>query len=101
MGMPLFMPSHLPKYLFQQDHMDYAGRWAGRKAPVDGRPELWPGGSSASPFEETSLDAVRYTAGFSDYFRLPRTDFFQVAQGMARYNQKSLTESSNAWRALL
>lgn len=116
MGMPIFMPSDLPKYLFQQDHMDYNGRWEGRQADPE-RPQMWPLEVAASPFEEGSLEAVRHTLLFSDYFRfpevqyfssipellkrLPETDFFEVVQRMARFNQDSLIETSNAWRALL
>lgn len=117
MNTPIFMPSHLPKYLFQQDHMDYDGRWSKQREET-GRPQMWPGEAfGASPFDEGNLDAVRFTVGFSDYFRfpevqyfdsiphllerLPQTDFFEVVQRMARFNQDSLIESSNAWRALL
>jgi len=117
MNTPIFMPSHLPKYRFQQDHMDYEGQWAGRR-DEKGRPRMWPEATEGtSPFEEESLDAVRFTVGFSDYFRLPavqyfdsipdllhrlpQTDFFDVVQKMARFNQDSLIESSNSWRALL
>lgn len=103
MGMPIFMPSSLPKYLFQQDHMHYDGKWEGRRYDRY-EPQIWPEeAGSASPFDEFNLDAVRFTAGFSDYFRfphvqhfesiprllamLPETDFFEVVQQMARFNQ--------------
>lgn len=116
MNMPIFMPSHLPKYLFQQDHMNYDGRWTMRREYVGG-PAKWPQDFEGSPFNETSLDSARLIVGFTDYFRfpevqhfasipdlldrLPSTNFFEVVQAMARFNQDSLVESANAWRALL
>ncbi|CAK0793895.1 unnamed protein product [Prorocentrum cordatum] len=116
MNMPLFMPSHLPKYVFQQGHMQYDGRWAGRRAEA-GVPPMWPPDAETSPFNETSIDAVRLIAGFTDYFRfpdvqrfesipdllsrLPGTDFNGVVQSMARFNRDSLVESAGAWRRLL
>lgn len=116
MNMPLFMPRHLPKYLFHQDHMDYHGKWEGQlKEP--GKSQFWPEDSNQSPFNETSLDAVLLTAGFSDYFRFPHvqhfysipelldllqsTNYFELVQAMARFNQDSLVASANAWRGLL
>ena len=41
MNMPIFMPSQLPKYLFQQDHGAYNYRWAARKLKP-GQEPLWP-----------------------------------------------------------
>merc|ERR1712032_242096 len=67
MNMPIFMPSHLPKYLFQQDHMHYDGRWEARRGEA-GMSPMWPPEVTSSPFDEGSLDAVRFTVGFSDYF---------------------------------
>eukprot|EP00929_Paragymnodinium_shiwhaense_P006773 TRINITY_DN110732_c0_g1_i1.p1 TRINITY_DN110732_c0_g1~~TRINITY_DN110732_c0_g1_i1.p1 ORF type:complete len:632 (-),score=93.15 TRINITY_DN110732_c0_g1_i1:41-1936(-) len=115
MNMPIFMPSHLSKYIFQQDHMLYDGWWDGRKQ--DGREQMWDVNAMASPFNETSIDGARYTVMFTDYFRLPevqyfaslpelleklpKTDFFEVTQTMARFNHDALVESANAWRSLL
>lgn len=116
MNSPIFMPSHLPKYLFQQDHMDYDGEWSQRRYG-SGQPRLWPNDATTSPFDEENIDAVRNTVMFTDYFRLPEVqyfesiprllemlltaDFFDIVQKMARFNQDALVESSNAWRALL
>lgn len=116
MNSPIFMPLHLPKYLFQQDHMDYDGQWSGRRQER-GQPRLWPTDAENSPFAEERVDAVRHTVTFTDYFRLPEVqhfesiphllellltaDYFAIVQKMARFNQDSLVESSNAWRTLL
>jgi len=114
MNMPIFMPSHLSKYLFQQDHSSYDHRWLSRK---EYREQLWPSNMSETPFEEGNLDAAKLIASFSDYFRfpevlyfesipdllvkLPKTDFFEVVQAMARFNHDSMVETSAAWRSLL
>lgn len=117
MNMPMFMPAHLPKYIFQQDHMDYDGQWEGRMG-MKGRPFMWPReAAGTSPFDEGNIDVVNHTVKFTDYFRFPvvqyfesipdllekllNTDFFRIVQTMARFNQDSLIESSIAWRALL
>merc|ERR1712006_47321 len=115
MNMPIFMPSHLSKYLFHQDHLVYDGRWHARREDAS-VPPLWPGLDSESPFNETSLAAVRLTVAFTDYFRfpevqyfesipdllnrLPTTNFFEVVQAMSRFNQASLVETVGAWRSL-
>lgn len=117
MNTPIFMPAHLSKYVFMQDHMLYDGRWSNRRTGLYKGAQMWPEDEPTSPFNETSVDAVRWTVSFSDYFRfpevqyfdsipdlvhkLPRTDFFAVAQKMAHFNQDSLIETANAWRALL
>lgn len=116
MNMPIFMPSHLSKYVFQQDHMHYNGRWTSRKSDANVAP-MWPPTASVSPFNETSLDAVRLIVGFSDYFRFPEVqyfasiphllekllsaNFFEIVQAMFRFNQESLVESANSWSSLL
>ena len=41
MNMPIFMPSSLQKYLFQQDHGAYDYRWDRRKVKP-GQRQLWP-----------------------------------------------------------
>ncbi|CAJ1401177.1 unnamed protein product [Effrenium voratum] len=58
MNMPLFMPAHLSKYLFHQDHDSYNYRWGQRPEAESG---LWPG-EAASPFEESSPTAARLIA---------------------------------------
>merc|ERR1712232_943812 len=75
MNMPIFMPAHLSKYLFQQDHMFYHGRWDERQRDPT-RPWMWPADVIDSPFNETSLDAVKVTVSFTDYFRLPHVQYF-------------------------
>ena len=115
MNMPLFMPSHLSKYMFQQDHGAYDYQWKRRR--LDFEAELWPRDATESPFQEANLDAVRRILPFTDYFRfphviyfdsipdlltrLPETDFMAVSQSMASFNQDALMETSSAWQRLL
>ena len=40
MNMPLFMPSHLSKYIFQQHHMVYDGVWSGAEGQAEGQPPV-------------------------------------------------------------
>ncbi|CAJ1334728.1 unnamed protein product [Effrenium voratum] len=114
-NVPIFMPEHLPKYLFQQGHESYDHRWAGRR--MDPRTQtLWPD-TEESPFEERSIDAVHRILQFSDYFRfphvqyfasipdllerLPQSDFVEISHSMAAFNQDALIETGATWRRLL
>ncbi|OLQ11086.1 hypothetical protein AK812_SmicGene5189 [Symbiodinium microadriaticum] len=115
MNMPIFMPSSLQKYLFQQDHGAYDYRWDRRKVKP-GQRQLWPD-TDATPFQERSLEAVHQILGFTDYFRfphvlyfesipdllkrLPETKFFDVTQAMAAFNQDALMQTSATWRTLM
>eukprot|EP00439_Symbiodinium_sp_Y106_P072390 s3485_g13.t1 len=115
MNMPIFMPSSLQKYLFQQDHGAYDYRWDRRKVKP-GQTQLWPD-THVTPFQERSLDAVHQILPFTDYFRFPhvlyfesipdllkrlaKTNFFDVTQAMAAFNQDALMQTSATWRTLM
>eukprot|EP00435_Cladocopium_sp_Y103_P027957 s1218_g6.t3 len=57
MNMPIFMPSHLSKYIFHQGHGAYKYRWDERKEHEDGTPFEWTN-EDVSPFDETSPAAA-------------------------------------------
>jgi len=113
MTMPVFMPSHISKYLFQQNHMNYDGQWAARRH-AEG--QFWPRESGLSPFDESSVDAAHLIVSFTDYVRFPEIQFFasiphlldmllsadfnRIVQGMTRFNQDSLVQTVDEWRFL-
>eukprot|EP00927_Polykrikos_kofoidii_P083945 TRINITY_DN8726_c0_g1_i1.p1 TRINITY_DN8726_c0_g1~~TRINITY_DN8726_c0_g1_i1.p1 ORF type:complete len:271 (-),score=37.97 TRINITY_DN8726_c0_g1_i1:144-956(-) len=120
MGMPIFMPSYLPRYIFFQHHMEYEGRSpdAASLAERRGRIEadsLWQD-EWGSPFNESSLEAVRNTVKFTDYFRYPAvqrfqsiaellegvttTDFAKVVESMGQFQAEVTVEALSAWRAV-
>eukprot|EP00397_Hematodinium_sp_SG-2012_P039314 GEMP01042906.1.p1 GENE.GEMP01042906.1~~GEMP01042906.1.p1 ORF type:complete len:312 (+),score=59.02 GEMP01042906.1:798-1733(+) len=110
MQMPIFMPSNLEKYIFQQGHMDYDGRYR------DIAPSLWPL-DGISPFNETNVDAIPHIVRFADYWRFPSVQYFdsipnlleklltfdahQVTSSMRAFNARLTVDSVNAWRSLL
>lgn len=110
MQMPLFMPSNLEKYIFQQGHMDYDGRHR-----PDHTPTLWP--LTISPFNETNVDAIPHIVSFTDYWRFPSVQYFdsipdlleqlltfdahQVTSSMREFNAKLTVESVQAWQNLI
>ncbi|CAK9009615.1 unnamed protein product [Durusdinium trenchii] len=118
MNMPIFMPSHLSKYIFHQDHEHYDFRWAARNVDYESpEPALWSSElTDRSPFEESSPEAVARIVEYADYFRFPevqhfdsipallemllKVDFFEITQEMARFNQDSLVETLRSWRVL-
>ena len=71
--MPIFMPSHLSKYLFHQHHVTYDFRWPERPAVEE---PLWTS-EVRSPFQEQSPEAVELMVGFADYFRFPEVQYFE------------------------
>ncbi|CAK9028438.1 Uncharacterized protein SCF082_LOCUS18366 [Durusdinium trenchii] len=121
MNMPIFMPSHLSKYIFHQDHEHYDFRWAARNVDYESpEPALWSSElTDRSPFEESSPEAVARIVEYADYFRFPevqhfdsipallemllKVDFFEslgwlLALEMARFNQDSLVETLRSWK---
>eukprot|EP00927_Polykrikos_kofoidii_P051784 TRINITY_DN45572_c0_g1_i1.p1 TRINITY_DN45572_c0_g1~~TRINITY_DN45572_c0_g1_i1.p1 ORF type:complete len:635 (+),score=57.59 TRINITY_DN45572_c0_g1_i1:209-2113(+) len=92
LGIPLFLPSHLSKYIFPYSAsvplLDFVPQWlrncsaatpeppeAVRHACRESRPD-------SSPLSLTSSSSLRYWSRFMDFFRFPGVQFFPSLAGL-------------------
>merc|ERR1711957_693201 len=78
MGMPMFLPSHLSKYIFPYSAsvplLDWTPQWVANYTTASGRPE--PREKGMSPLSLTSNAALEKWSGYMDFFQLPGVEYF-------------------------
>ncbi len=100
MGVPIFMPSSLEKYLFKQGHMQYdIGVRLNETEVYSDKGSEWLL-ASYSPFNETNIFVTMEQLNYADYFRFPGVVYFDsIKDLMSKLDTTDLQASKSKMKA--